>query len=176
MLWGREWQVCVLWGRKEGQRQVRQEAVAGPWGECQEYGLFVKSEREAQEEGDNLDPAERVPPTVPLREDIAKAMGTMSPHKCWGPGVWPWRPYLHCGIAVPGTAALQAPYSAIVDTSVCEECLEESQWEKKHWVCILSSSGHRSASYPTSVSPRSHARSPELSSSRVTPPELSPLL
>lgn len=49
MLWGREWQVCILWGRKEGQRQVRHEVVAGPWEECQEYGLFVKSEREAQE-------------------------------------------------------------------------------------------------------------------------------
>lgn len=41
-----------------------------------------KHRRDGCREGGDLDPVERVPPTVPLREDIAKAMGTMSPHKC----------------------------------------------------------------------------------------------
>lgn len=78
----------------------------------------------------------RVRPSIPLQEDIAKAPpATCEPadpeaqERRPGAALCCW-PHLHSGVTVSGTAALQAPYSASVDTSVCEERLEESQWEK----------------------------------------------
>ena len=85
-------------------------------------------------------------PPLPLQEGLAKVpqatcdgtdLGPRADQSCqlqcgsWWPGGGPQThthtPHLHSGITVSGTAILQAPDSASVDTFVCEECLEESQ-------------------------------------------------
>lgn len=45
-------------------------------------------------------------------------------------GTLAYTPHLRGSVAVSRTAAFQVPCSALVDTVVCEECLEESQWVK----------------------------------------------
>lgn len=45
-------------------------------------------------------------------------------------GPWLYPPHLHSHITIAGTAVFQVPCSAAVETFVCEDCLEESQWVK----------------------------------------------